>query len=133
MYGELLARSYGDPAYRGVHQMVVDAYAAQHAGGTTRREVQTVALCLMTLCLFLEEDVDPKAGPLLHKQMALNRPHFHWLEPPPQEHISTVADVLDAKDAAEHWGAVRLWAGEVWRAWTPHHATIRLWNSQALA
>lgn len=39
LYGELLARGYCDPGYRGVHQMVVDAYAAQHAGGTSRREV----------------------------------------------------------------------------------------------
>lgn len=34
LYGEVLARDYSDPAYYRVgHQMVVDAYAAQHAGG----------------------------------------------------------------------------------------------------
>lgn len=59
MYAELLARSYSDPGLRQVHQLVVDAYAAQHAGGTSRRQVQTVALCLMTLCLVFENDVDP--------------------------------------------------------------------------
>ena len=60
LYGELLARSYNNSDYRGVHQMIVDAYAAQHAGGKSRREVQTVALCLMTLCLFCEDAVDPR-------------------------------------------------------------------------
>ena len=63
LYGELLARSYNNSDYRGVHQMIVDAYAAQHAGGKSRREVQTVALCLMTLCLFCEDAVDPADGP----------------------------------------------------------------------
>ncbi|WP_462189015.1 MULTISPECIES: hypothetical protein [unclassified Frankia] len=33
-----------------MHQFVVDACAAQHPGGTTRREVQAVALCLMPRC-----------------------------------------------------------------------------------
>jgi len=69
LYGELLARSYSDPNYRPVHQMLVDAYAAQHAGGTSRGQVQTVALCLMTLCLFIENEIDPAQGPRLHKQM----------------------------------------------------------------
>lgn len=59
---------------RRVHQTIVDAYAAQHAGGTSRREIQTVALCLMTLCLFCEDDVDPADGPKLHKQMDRRHP-----------------------------------------------------------
>lgn len=132
LYGTLLARSYGDPAYRHVHQMVVDAYAVQHPVGNTRREIQTVALCLMTLCLFIEDDVDPQHGPRLHKRMVANRPDFRWLEPPPLHDLMTVADVLAAEDAAEHERLVRAWALELWKAWTPHHPTIRLWNTKAL-
>ncbi len=75
LYGQLLARDYSDAGYyRAAHQMVVDAYAAQHAGGTSRREVQSVALCLMTLCLFVEAGVDPAQGPRLHQQLVANRP-----------------------------------------------------------
>ncbi len=133
LYGELLARDYSDPGYyRRAHQMVVDAYAAQHAGGTSRREIQTVALCLMTLCLFCEDGISPAEGPRLHQQMAANRPTFTWLPPPPQQHLLTVADVLPARNAAEYECLVRRWAGQVWQAWAPHHATIRNWNSQAL-
>jgi hypothetical protein len=133
LYGELLARDYTDPVYRRVHQMVVDAYAAQHAGGRSRREIQTVALCLMTLCLFLEDGVDPADGPRLHRQMVRVRPPFNWLQPPPQQHLLTVADVLAAQDAAEHERLVRQWAGQVWQAWAPHHPTIHRWNRHAIA
>lgn len=34
LYGELLSRSYSDADYRRAHQLVVDAYTAQHAGPT---------------------------------------------------------------------------------------------------
>jgi Family of unknown function (DUF5946) len=131
-YGELLARCYSLEAYRPVHQIVVDAYAAQHPGGTTRRDVQTVALCLMTLCLFIEDGLDPRDGPALHKQMMANRPDFCWLEPPKRHHLTTVIDVLAADTAAEHTTLVWAWGADVWRAWTPHHSTIRAWNAQAL-
>ena len=131
-YGQVLARSYTDPACRRVHQMVVDAYAAQHAGGTTRRQVQTVALCLMTLCLFVEDDVDITEGPALHKAMVAHRPDFTWLAPPPRPGLLTVADVLTAESPTEHCRVVREWGAQVWQAWSPHHATVRAWNAQAL-
>jgi len=132
LYGELLALEFTDPAYRRVHQVTVDAYAAQHAGGTSRREVQTVALCLMTLCLFIENGVDPAEGPALHKRMVARRPDFTWLAPPPQRDLLTVADVLTARDAEEHRHLVRKWGGQVWQAWTPHHSTVRAWNAYSL-
>jgi hypothetical protein len=132
LFGELLARDYSDPAYRAVHQIVVDAYTAQHAGGASRREVQSVALCLMTLCLFVEDDVDPALGAALHKRMVAGRPDFVWLAPPLPSGWRTVADVLAARSAAEHCRLVRRWGREVWEAWAPHAATIRGWNAQAL-
>ncbi|MCX5206482.1 DUF5946 family protein [Streptomyces sp. NBC_00237] len=132
-YGELLARSYTVADCRHVHQLVVDSYVAQHAGGESRREIQTVALCLMTLCLFVEDDADPREGPALHRRMMADRPaYFHWLEPPPQIGLMTAADVLAARDAVEHERLVRAWSRGVWRAWAPHHATIRGWNARAL-
>lgn len=134
LYGQLLARDYSNPdCYRRAHQMNVDAYAAQHAGGTSRREVQTVGLCLMTLCLFCEDGVDPADGPALHKRMVAHRPDFTWLAPPPQHDVMTVGDVLTARDATEHERLTREWACQVWQAWAPHHGTIRKWNAQALA
>lgn len=131
-YGRLLACSYRDPDRRAVHQMIVDAYAAQHAGGTSRRQVQTVALCLMTLCLFIEDDVDPARGPALHKQMVARRPEFTWLAPPPLAGLMTVVDPLGAGDAAAYRRLVREWGRQIWQAWTAHHPTVRAWNTHVL-
>lgn len=132
LYGELLARSYADADYRRVHQLVVDAYTAEHAGLTGRRDVQLVGLCLMTLCLFVEDGVDPAEGPALHQRMMATRPDFSWLAPPHRYDLLTVADVLTAQDAAQHQRLVREWARQVWEAWAEHHATIRAWNAYAL-
>lgn len=131
-YGELLARSYSGEAYRAVHQLIVDAYIAQHPAGQTRREIQTVALCLMTLCLFIEDGSDPRQGPALHKRMMANRPNFRWLRPPRLHGLLTVADILPASTPDEHERLAWAWGRQVWQAWTPHHPTIREWNSAAL-
>ncbi|MFE0376709.1 DUF5946 family protein [Streptomyces inhibens] len=59
----MLARGYSDPAYRGPHQPVVDAYNCQHPAEHSHRAVQSVAVYLITLRMFLEDGVDPHEGP----------------------------------------------------------------------
>jgi uncharacterized protein DUF5946 len=125
-YGEVLARSYQDPQLRHVHQLLVDAYAVQHPGVPSRRAARSVGIHLMTLCLVLERGADPREGPRLHKLM-VERPIFHWLEPPSSRGDLTVVDVHTAADASGHIAAVRAWAGSAWEAWRPHHATVRGW------
>lgn len=130
--GQLLARDYSDPdCYRRAHQMVVDAYAAQHAGGEPPGDPD---------CRAVPDDVVPvlrgrcrpcrgaEAAPADGRQP----PGLSWLQPPPQQHLLTVAHALPARNAEEHERLVREWAAQVWRAWAPHHAIIRQWNGQAL-
>ena len=101
----------------------------QHPGGTDRRAVQSVALHGMTLCLFLEEGIDPIMGTRLHKLM-VRRPDFHWLESPGPD--SDWLTVLEMKALSEIRRAdVYAWARSVWTAWHPHHDTIRGWISAA--
>jgi hypothetical protein len=57
------------------------------------------------------------------------RVRFIWLPPPASLGPLRVVDVGKAKGAAEHERRVRDWASSVWEAWSPHHATIRLWCS----
>lgn len=132
-YGQLLARSYADPHRRGVHQLVVDSYVAQHpvAGGEPKH-VRQLALCLMTLQLFVEEGHDVAHGPHLHKRMVANLPPMRALDPPGDRGATTVLDVLAAEDATDHHRLVRAWAREVWQAWDAHHDTVRAWNASAL-
>lgn len=44
---------------------------------------EPLAVAEQRLCLFIEHGVDPAAGPLLHKQMVLNRPPLPLAPTPP--------------------------------------------------
>ncbi|HEX2125361.1 MAG TPA: DUF5946 family protein [Thermoleophilaceae bacterium] len=118
MYGEVLAREYGDPAYFRVHQLTVDTYAVQHPGRRERRTIQSLGLHLSSLCLVVERGGDPTAGPRFHRRLA-GRAGFDWLEPPEPRGRLTVADVRGAGDPGEHAAAVEAWARDVWAAWAP--------------
>jgi hypothetical protein len=122
-HGRLQARAYEEPELRRLLQVVVDTYAVQHPGVPGRRQAQSVALHLMTLCLVLEDGADPRHGSKLHKRMV--GPDYDWLEPPEPIGTLTTADVESADD-------VLRWAREVWEAWSPHHETVRRWIGMTL-
>jgi hypothetical protein len=126
LFGEVLAREYLDPAYFAVHQLTVDAYAAQHPGTGEPRAIRSTALHLMTLCLFLERGRDPREGPKLHKRL-VRSVREEPLEVPAPIGTLTVATVREAAGPSEHEAAVRAWAADVWLAWAPHHPTVRGW------
>ena len=132
LFGEVLAREYGDREYFRLHQLTVDTYAVQHPGVPERRAIQSVAVHLITLCLVLEEGADPAAGPALHTRVA-GRASFHWLEPPVPNGRITVADVLQARSPSEHERMVKAWARDVWAAWERHHVTVREWIARFLS
>jgi Family of unknown function (DUF5946) len=132
LFGEVLAREFGDPAYFRVHQLTVDTYVVQHPGRPERRSIQSVALHRITLCLVLEDGVEPREGPNLHARLG-KRGAFRWLEPPRPNGRLTVASVLRARTPDEHERAVEAWARDVWTAWQGHHATVRAWIEQFLS
>jgi len=127
-YGELLAVQYSEPQRMAFHQVVVDAYAAQHPGEGDPRAVQSVAIHLMTLALFLDHGVDPALGTKLHKQMVA-RPTFHRLQrpdPDPErtltfQHVPLNGSVDIARERAYEWGR------SVWASWEPHQETVHRW------
>ena len=131
VYGAVLAREYEDSEYGRLHQVTVDAYAVQHPGVPERRSIQSVAVHLITLCLFLEHGLDPKVGPTLHKRLA-DHSSFHWLEPPRPNGTMTIADVGRARNAKEHLTLVEAWSRDIWGAWEPHHSTVREWIATEL-
>lgn len=128
-FGALLAVGYATPGRRPFHQVVVDAYAAQHPGEGLREQVQSVGLHLTTLCLFLEHGTDPALGPRMHRRM-IRRPVFHRVEPVGRSPV-TVVDVPlggapdDARRAAHAWGRA------VWGLYAHEHATVRRWLDDA--
>lgn len=113
-------------------QLVVDAYACQHPGEPGRRSAQSVAIHLMTLCLFLEEGTDPCEGTKLHRRM-VSRPAYRWLNPPSDRGQLTITTLLTTCACAAYNDAAWAWARDVWLAWEPHHATVRAWLAACLA
>lgn len=123
VYTEILAREFQDAVVFGrVHQLTVDAYAVQHAGGP--QSDKSVGVHLVGLYLVLERGLTPPEVPP-HLQRLVPRvsrwPHF---EPPVERGASTVRDVAAASSSMEHAARARAWAEEVWRAWRTHHASI---------
>lgn len=124
-FGNLLAAGYADPARRSFHQIVVDAYAAQHPGEGLREQVQSVGIHLMTLCLFLEHGTDPALGSELHRRM-IRRPEFHRIEPSggsavTAPHVPLTGAPEEARRAAYDWGQA------VWKLYAHEQPTVRRW------
>lgn len=128
LYGELLAREYGELRYPEVHGLTVDAYAVQHPGDAERRAVQSVCVHLIGLCLAMENEVDPASTTAVRTRVAERvREEFRRLEPPVPNGTVTVRDVLAAEGPEAHADAVRRWAADVWQSWSAHHDLIRGW------
>ena len=128
VYGEILAREYGNPAlFDRVHRLTVDTYAVQHPGRPSPQSIQSVALHLISLCLILEHGATPPAATTALQAASRHKGCYVWLPPPASLGTLTVADVWPAAAPDAHEEVVRRWAEDVWAAWWPHHATVRQW------
>lgn len=129
-FGEVLADDYSSPERMKVHQLVVDAYAAQHPGdGSLLQQVQSVGLHLMTLCLFVEQGADPALGTALHRRM-VRRPTFTRLERSGPgaltwQHMPKGSGSKGVRDAAYGWGQA------VWATYEDSQPTVRTWLREA--
>jgi CTP:molybdopterin cytidylyltransferase MocA len=132
VFGEVLAREFGDVAFGRAHRHTVDVYAVQHPGTDDRRQRQSVALHLVGLCHWLEHDLDVERLNAVTQRLASGDRSWPWLAPP-DGYAMTVGDLLAARAGDEHVRLVRRWAETTWEAWGAHHATVRQWAAAALA
>lgn len=126
VYGEVLAREYGEFAYPPIHRLTVDAYATQHPGTPSRRSIQSVAIHLISLHLVLERGLEARAATEAIGR-AVRRGGFVWLEPPASRGELAILDVRDAVDLPDHVRRVESWARSVWSAWSFHADRVRRW------
>jgi len=125
IFGDILAKEYGDPAYRKVHRLTVDAYAVQHIGIENPQTIQSVNLHLMALCAALEHNVEYDFIPkIMNERVKEYKGVFTWLTPPKSFGCITVVDVAKAKNAKEHDELVHKWAKSAWDAWSHEHEKI---------
>jgi hypothetical protein len=117
----LYTLSHGDEFF--IHQVAVDAYAAQHSGPASKPI--TVAFALIGLCLLLERDHTGKAVQRAHKRLADRSRQWPSFDPPAHRGSVTVADVLRAEPGIERDSALMRWASSVWAAWEPGQQAVR--------
>jgi Family of unknown function (DUF5946) len=109
-------------------QDLVDCYAVQHATNTDRRNRQSVAVHLMSLCAGIERGVAGRA-----RRRALGRwvhREYPALEPFPTRFAVTASDLAAAPVAARSALVDRM-AATTWDAWADHHAVVRAWMKGA--
>jgi len=123
LYDELscytLAR--GDAAF--IHQNIVDAYAAQHAGRNVR--TITTAFALIGLYLHVEKNYSGRKVQLAHIRLAKKRKPWPAFHPPACSGAVTVADVLRAEPGLAWDQAIKQWCISVWEAWHDSHQKVR--------
>ena len=106
-----------------LHQYVVDAYGAQHPGGTTRNI--TVFFGLVGLYLALERDFSGKQVQAAHMHLARVRREWPRLESPARPACLTVIDVLKAPDGPEKDAMIQQWMTAVWESWGDRRQLVR--------
>ncbi|MDX2037774.1 MAG: DUF5946 family protein [Isosphaeraceae bacterium] len=117
----LYTLAHGDPFF--IHQVVVDAYAAQHAGPESKPI--GVAFALIGLCLLLERGHTGKAVQRAHMRLARGSKQWPAFDPPSHRGSVTIADVLRADPGADRDAAITQWAASVWKAWAHAHPAVR--------
>jgi hypothetical protein len=122
-YGELAAYTLtlADPAFP--HQHAVDAYAAQHAGATSKPIATFFALA--GLYLACEHGLSGRAVQSAHMVLAKRKRDWPRLPAPAQTGAMTVSSVLAAPSGAARMEALRRWATSVWHVWRDQHGLIR--------
>jgi len=123
LFGEVLAAEFENAVLFGqVHQLTVDTYAVQHAGGA--HPDKSVCIHLVGLYLVLETGMAPIDVPPRLQRLARRRQWPH-LDPPPERAALTIRDVMLGESPQEHAQRARAWAAQVWRAWSVHHEVAR--------
>ncbi|WP_298339793.1 DUF5946 family protein [Ferrimicrobium sp.] len=130
LYCSLLNRKFPGAVERtGPPQGLVNAYAAQHGTNTERRNRQSVALHLISLCAGLERGVSGEHRRGLIGRMAHR--DYPVLQPSPTSFTITVRDVADAEETVI-LRVVHDWEQATWLAWSAHQDQVREWLDDEL-
>jgi hypothetical protein len=127
IYGNVLAREYGEWRYPAIHRLTVDTYSVQHPGTPSRQSIQSVASHLIGMHAVLKLGRSPAQATQAIRSAVEHGERFIWLEPPPTPGDMTIVDVSKAATLADHERLVQRWARQVWESWQFHHSTIRHW------
>jgi hypothetical protein len=131
LFGEATAFQYEHPIVWGrSHQLLVDAYAVQHAGGS--HPAKSVTIHLAGLHLVLVRGFPTAAVPDMQRHLADDVADWPRLEPPSDRGPTTILDVVLTGDTPAHTDTVDAWSADVWSAWASHHDAVATFASRHL-
>jgi hypothetical protein len=131
LYTEVLGAEYSNAVLFGqVHQLTVDTYSSQHAGGP--HPDKSVVVHLVGLLLVLERGIRPTSVPPFLQRLVAGMQTWPHFTPPTDVGSMTVFDIALCESAEEHRKAVQEWARIVWGCWSEHHAELSRLVSQHL-
>jgi hypothetical protein len=113
------------------HQLLVDAYAAQHA--SERTPPIGTAFALIGLKVALEDGWDGLRVRGAHQQLANRYRDWPRFALPADRGTATVLDLALASSPAEHVERLRGWAASVWNAWRAAHSDVAALVNERLA
>jgi hypothetical protein len=126
MYSNLLGGSPPLPATNNA-PLLVDAFAAQHPGGSSPQATQSVAIHLLTLFAILERGHDVAQAVLLRttgvEVKRLSGHGYPKLLPVPDGWAVTISDIATA-DEADRGGLVDDYVNDVLQRWQDLHAGL---------
>ena len=105
-----------------IHQLVVDAYSAQHSG-INMKPITTV-FALVGLYLTFEHGYNGKEVQRAH--ITLGKTHRQWprLNPPAEKSALTVLNVLQSLTPENHRERINSWGKSVRLLWISEHENI---------
>jgi len=112
--------AHGSPVF--VHQLVVDAWAAQHADERTKPIALTFAL--VGLYLHLEKGFTGRQVQLAHMKLARRTRTWPTLPQPADRGAVTAADVIAKPEGPERDQAIDVWCRSVWDAYIGNRDAI---------
>ncbi len=106
-----------------IHQLLVDAYAAQHANELSRPI--GIAFALIGLYLTYEKGYNGRQVQHMHMLLARRSKQWFTFQRPTLTGALTILDVLQCEPGAKRDSMLRKWGGSVWDAWGAEHARIK--------
>lgn len=122
LFNQLAFYTLAHPGPEFIHQLVVDAYAAQNANETSKPIA--IVFSLVGLYLHLEKGFTGKQVQRAHMQLA-KWPNT-WARPPLPTDRGTIhiQDVLAADPGPDRDAMIERWCASVWECWQPSRSQI---------
>jgi hypothetical protein len=105
-----------------IHQLIVDAYTAQHADDNTKPIALSFAL--IGLYLFAERNYTGKQIQLAHMELARTKRNWPFFELPLERGNITVNEVLATTAGIERDDMIKAWSRDVWQAFQQHRDLV---------